>query len=167
MTREIHNQDQELEQRIRRIMLLRVFLLTGFVGLLLTFQERLGITAPIEPLCMAIGSGLGRFDSGKRHSLHHRGYWQPHFLSFLICNYCIQCHATQGRGLSGGVRRYYHLWGTGRPGIFWGHYSGLFVSGIEGIFWKRLCFLCDFSKYSFLLHGGLSKQFSFTSIANS
>ena len=39
-------------------MLLRVFLLTGFVGLLLTFQERLGITAPIEPLCMAIGAGF-------------------------------------------------------------------------------------------------------------
>ena len=58
MTREIHNQDQELEQRIRRIMLLRVFLLTGFVGLLLTFQERLGITVPIEPLCMDIGAGF-------------------------------------------------------------------------------------------------------------
>ena len=39
-------------------MLLRVFLLTGFVGLLFTFQERLGITAPIEPLCMAIGAGF-------------------------------------------------------------------------------------------------------------
>jgi len=58
MTREIHNQDQELEQRVRRIMLLRVFFLTGFVGLLLTFQERLGITAPIEPLCMIIGIGF-------------------------------------------------------------------------------------------------------------
>ena len=58
MKREIHNQDQELEQRVRRIMLLRVFFLTGFVGLLLTFQERLGITAPIEPLCMAIGAGF-------------------------------------------------------------------------------------------------------------
>ena len=58
MTREIHNKDQELEQRVRRIMLLRVFFLTGFVGLLLTFQERLGITAPIEPLCMAIGAGF-------------------------------------------------------------------------------------------------------------
>ncbi|SVB96764.1 uncharacterized protein METZ01_LOCUS249618, partial [marine metagenome] len=55
------------------------------------------------------------------------------FLFFFVI-YCIQCHATQGRGLSGGVRRYYHLWGTGRPGIFWHHYSGLFVSGIEGIF---------------------------------
>jgi two-component system, NtrC family, sensor histidine kinase PilS len=58
MTREIHNQDQELEQRVRRIMLLRVFFLTGFVGLLLTFQERLGITAPVGPLCMAIGAGF-------------------------------------------------------------------------------------------------------------
>ncbi len=58
MTREIHNQDQELEQRVRRIMLLRVFFLTGFVGLLLTFQERLGITAPIGPLCMVIGVGF-------------------------------------------------------------------------------------------------------------
>ena len=37
---------------------MRVFFLTGFVGLLLTFQERLGITAPIEPLCMAIGAGF-------------------------------------------------------------------------------------------------------------
>ncbi|MBT5027562.1 MAG: PAS domain S-box protein [Nitrospinaceae bacterium] len=58
MTREVHNQDQELEQRVRRIMLLRVFFLTGFVGLLLTFQERLGITAPIEPLCRVIGTGF-------------------------------------------------------------------------------------------------------------
>ena len=58
MKREIHNQDQELEQRVRRIMLLRVFFLTGFVGLLFTFQERLGITAPIEPLCIAIGAGF-------------------------------------------------------------------------------------------------------------
>jgi two-component system, NtrC family, sensor histidine kinase PilS len=58
MTRKIHNRDQELEQRVRRIMLLRVFFLTGFVGLLLTFQERLGITAPIGPLCMVIGAGF-------------------------------------------------------------------------------------------------------------
>ncbi len=58
MTREIHNQDQELEQRVRRIMLLRVFFLTGFVALLLAFQESLGITAPIEPLCMVIGVGF-------------------------------------------------------------------------------------------------------------
>jgi two-component system, NtrC family, sensor histidine kinase PilS len=58
MTRETHNQDQELEQRVRRIMLLRVFFLTGFVALLLTFQERLGITAPVEPLCMVIGVGF-------------------------------------------------------------------------------------------------------------
>ncbi len=58
MTRKIQNQDQELEQRVRRIMLLRVFFLTGFVGLLLTFQERLGITAPIEPLCRVIGAGF-------------------------------------------------------------------------------------------------------------
>lgn len=39
-------------------MLLRVFFLTGFVALLLTFQERLGITAPVEPLCMVIGVGF-------------------------------------------------------------------------------------------------------------
>lgn len=58
MTRDTHNQDQELEQRVRRIMLLRVFFLTGFVVLLLVFQERLGITAPIEPLCMVIGVGF-------------------------------------------------------------------------------------------------------------
>jgi two-component system sensor histidine kinase PilS (NtrC family) len=58
MTREIHNQDQELEQRVRRIMLLRVLFLTGFVALLLVFQERLGITAPIKPLCMVIGVGF-------------------------------------------------------------------------------------------------------------
>ena len=58
MTREIHNQDQELEQRVRRIMLLRVLFLTGFVALLLVFQERLGITAPIKPLCMVIGMGF-------------------------------------------------------------------------------------------------------------
>jgi two-component system sensor histidine kinase PilS (NtrC family) len=58
MTRETHNQDQELEQRVRRIMLLRVFFLTGFVALLLVFQERLGITAPIKPLCMVIGMGF-------------------------------------------------------------------------------------------------------------
>ena len=58
MTRETHNQDQELEQRVRRIMLLRVFFLTGFVILLLVFQERLGITAPIKPLCMVIGMGF-------------------------------------------------------------------------------------------------------------
>jgi two-component system sensor histidine kinase PilS (NtrC family) len=58
MTRETHSQDQELEHRVRRIMLLRVFFLTGFVGLLLTFQERLGITAPIEPFCMIIGIGF-------------------------------------------------------------------------------------------------------------
>ena len=58
MTRKIHNQDQELEQRVRRIMLLRVLFLTGFVGLLLTFQERLGITAPVGPLCMVIGAGF-------------------------------------------------------------------------------------------------------------
>jgi two-component system, NtrC family, sensor histidine kinase PilS len=58
MTRKLHNQDQELAQRVRRIMLLRVFFLTGFVGLVLTFQERLGITAPIGPLCMAIGAGF-------------------------------------------------------------------------------------------------------------
>jgi two-component system, NtrC family, sensor histidine kinase PilS len=58
MTRETHNQDQELEQRVRRIMLLRVFFLTGFVVLLLVFQERLGITAPIKPLCMVIGMGF-------------------------------------------------------------------------------------------------------------
>lgn len=58
MTRETHNQDQELEQRIRRIMLLRVLFLTGFVVLLLVFQERLGITAPIKPLCMVIGMGF-------------------------------------------------------------------------------------------------------------
>jgi len=38
-------------------MLLRVFFLTGFLGLLLTFQERLGITAPIGPLCTIIGAG--------------------------------------------------------------------------------------------------------------
>lgn len=58
MTRETHNQDQELEQRVRRIMLLRVLFLTGFVALLLVFQERLGITAPIKPLCMVIGIGF-------------------------------------------------------------------------------------------------------------
>jgi two-component system, NtrC family, sensor histidine kinase PilS len=58
MKRETHNQDQELEQRVRRIMLLRVFFLTGFVALLLVFQERLGITAPIKPLCMVIGMGF-------------------------------------------------------------------------------------------------------------
>ncbi len=58
MTRGTHNQDQELEQRVRRIMLLRVLFLTGFVVLLLVFQERLGITAPIKPLCMVIGIGF-------------------------------------------------------------------------------------------------------------
>ncbi len=58
MIREQKNNDQELEQRVRRIMLLRVFFLTGFVGLLLTFQERLGITAPIGPLCLVIGIGF-------------------------------------------------------------------------------------------------------------
>ena len=57
MKREIHNHDQELEHRVRRIMLLRVFFLTGCLGLLLTFQERLGITAPIGPLCTIIGAG--------------------------------------------------------------------------------------------------------------
>lgn len=50
--------DNELGQRIKRIMLLRVFFLTGFVGLLLTFQERLGITAPIGPLCIVISVGF-------------------------------------------------------------------------------------------------------------
>ncbi len=50
--------DNELGQRIKRIMLLRVFFLTGFVGLLLTFQERLGITAPIGPLCIVISIGF-------------------------------------------------------------------------------------------------------------
>ena len=39
-------------------MFLRVFFLTGFVILLLTFQQRLGITAPIGPLCMVIGVGF-------------------------------------------------------------------------------------------------------------
>lgn len=39
-------------------MFLRVFFLTGFVILLLTFQQRLGITAPIGPLCMVIGAGF-------------------------------------------------------------------------------------------------------------
>ena len=58
MTRDTHKKDQELEQRVRRIMLLRVFFLTGFVALLLVFQERLGITAPIKPLCMVIGIGF-------------------------------------------------------------------------------------------------------------
>ena len=58
MTRETHNQDQELAQRVKRIMFLRVFFLTGFVILLLTFQQRLGITAPIGPLCMVIGVGF-------------------------------------------------------------------------------------------------------------
>lgn len=58
MTRETHNQDQELAQRVKRIMFLRVFFLTGFVILLLTFQQRLGITAPIGPLCMVIGAGF-------------------------------------------------------------------------------------------------------------
>ncbi len=55
---EIQNKDEELEQRVRRIMLLRVFFLTGFVGLLLTFEDWLGITAPIGPLCMVIGAGF-------------------------------------------------------------------------------------------------------------
>ena len=50
--------DNELGQRIKRIMLLRVFFLMGFVGLLLTFQERLGITAPIGPLCIVISVGF-------------------------------------------------------------------------------------------------------------
>lgn len=58
MTRKTKNQDQELEQRVRRIMLLRVLFLIGFVALLLAFQERLGITAPIGPLCMVIGMGF-------------------------------------------------------------------------------------------------------------
>ncbi|MEK9627881.1 MAG: ATP-binding protein [Nitrospinota bacterium] len=58
MIRPQHNIDKELEQRIKRIMLLRVFFLTGFVVLLLTFQERLGITAPIGPLCIVISVGF-------------------------------------------------------------------------------------------------------------
>jgi two-component system sensor histidine kinase PilS (NtrC family) len=58
MIRNQNNTDKESEQRIKRIMLLRVFFLTGFVGLLLTFQERLGITAPIGPLCIVIGIGF-------------------------------------------------------------------------------------------------------------
>ena len=55
MIRNQNNTDKESEQRIKRIMLLRVFFLTGVIGLLLTFQERLGITAPIGPLCVVIG----------------------------------------------------------------------------------------------------------------
>lgn len=58
MARDIQNKDQELQQRVRRIMLLRVFFLTGFLGLLLVFQKRLGITAPIEPVCTVIGIGF-------------------------------------------------------------------------------------------------------------
>lgn len=58
MIRNQQNIDNELGQRIKRIMLLRVFFLTGFVGLLLTFQERLGITAPIGPLCIVISIGF-------------------------------------------------------------------------------------------------------------
>jgi two-component system sensor histidine kinase PilS (NtrC family) len=58
MIRNQYNMDKELGQRIKRIMLLRVFFLTGFVGLLLTFQERLGITAPIGPLCVVISIGF-------------------------------------------------------------------------------------------------------------
>ena len=58
MIRNQHKIDNELGQRIKRIMLLRVFFLTGFVGLLLTFQERLGITAPIGPLCIVISVGF-------------------------------------------------------------------------------------------------------------
>ncbi|MBT5470498.1 MAG: hypothetical protein HOK41_07825, partial [Nitrospina sp.] len=58
MIRNQNNTDKESEQRIKRIMLLRVFFLTGFVGLLLTFQEHLGITAPIGPLCIVIGIGF-------------------------------------------------------------------------------------------------------------
>ena len=58
MARVIQNKDQELQQRVRRIMLLRVFFLTGFLGLLLVFQKRLGITVPIEPVCTVIGIGF-------------------------------------------------------------------------------------------------------------
>ena len=58
MIRDLNNTDKESEQRIKRIMLLRVFFLTSFVGLLLTFQERLGIIAPIGPLCVVIGIGF-------------------------------------------------------------------------------------------------------------
>ena len=58
MTSETHNQDQELEQRVRRIMLLTVLFLIGFVARLLVFQERLRITAPIKPLYMVIAMGF-------------------------------------------------------------------------------------------------------------
>ncbi|MBC8283807.1 MAG: PAS domain S-box protein [Nitrospinae bacterium] len=58
MIRNPKNKDKELEERIKRIMLVRLIFLTGFVGLLLTFQERLGITAPIGPLCIVIGIGF-------------------------------------------------------------------------------------------------------------
>ncbi|QPJ65115.1 MAG: PAS domain S-box protein [Candidatus Nitrohelix vancouverensis] len=48
--------DRELFLRIRTIMILRVVMLTGFVGLALTLQQRGGFIGPVVPLSVVLGA---------------------------------------------------------------------------------------------------------------
>jgi two-component system sensor histidine kinase PilS (NtrC family) len=56
MARKIHNPEEELFLRVKAIMVLRVVFLTGFVALIIPFQQRFDIAANIIPLSVVIGA---------------------------------------------------------------------------------------------------------------
>ncbi len=57
MSRRREFPDTELQLRVKTIMVLRLVFLTGFVALVLFFQNRFGFSASIVPLSIVIGAG--------------------------------------------------------------------------------------------------------------
>jgi len=56
MARKFHNPEEELFLRVKAIMVLRVVFLTGFIALIIPFQQRFDIAANVVPLSVVIGS---------------------------------------------------------------------------------------------------------------
>ena len=57
MVHKVDNSDEEFLLRVKTIMVLRVVFLTGFVALIVLFQNRFGFAASLTPLTVVIGSG--------------------------------------------------------------------------------------------------------------
>jgi len=49
--------DKELQLRVKTIMVLRVVFLTGFVGVIVGFEQRVGLPGPIIPLSVVLAAG--------------------------------------------------------------------------------------------------------------
>ncbi|MFQ5450407.1 MAG: nitrogen regulation protein NR(II) [Nitrospinaceae bacterium] len=57
MNRKKNHPDLDQVQRVKTILVLRVGFLTGFVALILPFQQHIGFSAPIVPFLVVIGAG--------------------------------------------------------------------------------------------------------------